>query len=477
MSNKIFVDNGERHKDVAPIAMHAEKRIKHSPQCSSGDIGRDVSDAIFVTPRRFIRINALWHPDDCTVDETIQKLSQEIASNADNNNRSKQSYVSSGPIVRRVSWLGCSSPALRFYSLPGELQLSSLPSYQRGLFYGMDANSGAAVHALLHDVLDIPDSSSQPLNVLDLCSAPGLKLCAIFDFLTSVSGGGSVTGIDVSEERTSVTVSILRRTIVRPIADRIRLTPSNGHIPSQQEVERAVRKYPNVRIFRGDGTKLIGENKEKGPPSQLQLAFDLHSELVETVCRSRKDDGRKKMNRSARAREQRRLRAISNNALDFIHPGFFDRVLVDAECSSDGRDAYLSSLCEEVGGKIGEIKGPKRTHGRSLEYTELKFLQQGLIGEAFGLLRQGGTMVYSTCSTRMEENEDIVTHLLENEKGGDKGAYLLSPPDFVGKGLNLMSEGLLKDTLRFKPNLGRDGDDTMTGGGFFLAKIGKAKIK
>ena len=51
--------------------------------------------------------------------------------------------------------------------------------------------------------------------------------------------------------------------------------------------------------------------------------------------------------------------------------------------------------------------------GDSLEDHSLRDLQRGLILNGFNRLRVGGTMVYSTCSMRITQNEDIVQWLVD----------------------------------------------------------------
>ncbi|KAI4331385.1 hypothetical protein MLD38_029576 [Melastoma candidum] len=81
----------------------------------------------------------------------------------------------------KVDWL----PG--FYSLPHDVQIAGTSAYQEGKIYGMDAASGAAVSAL---------GVSPGDHVLDLCAAPGAKLCMLLDVL---GNSGSVTGVDKFE--------------------------------------------------------------------------------------------------------------------------------------------------------------------------------------------------------------------------------------------------------------------------------------
>src|SRR3989338_2264628 len=76
----------------------------------------------------------------------------------------------------------------------------------------------------------------------------------------------------------------------------------------------------------------------------------------------------------------------------------FDRILVDAPCSGTGA---IRKSPETL-----KIWNP-------LMVRRLARQQKTLIDTAFSLLKPGGTLVYSTCSVEPEENEGIVSHLLQ----------------------------------------------------------------
>ena len=76
----------------------------------------------------------------------------------------------------------------------------------------------------------------------------------------------------------------------------------------------------------------------------------------------------------------------------------FDRVLVDVPCSD-----------------VGTVRrNPMALGFWSLERIQkLSSLQKKLAAEGFKMLKPGGTMVYSTCTTSIEENELVVERLLD----------------------------------------------------------------
>ena len=127
----------------------------------------------------------------------------------------------------------------------------------------------------------------------------------------------------------------------------------------------------------------------------------------------------------------------------------FDRVLVDAPCSSEGmarKDAEMKDRCS--------LK-------RSLD---LQVLQKGLLKRAVNLTKPGGVIVYSTCTYAPEENEAIVNHVLDDVRAepvsirGLKG----SPGVTEWNGESFSDD--LKLCTRYYPHH----NDT---GGFFVARL------
>eukprot|EP00475_Leptophrys_vorax_P028916 TRINITY_DN4212_c0_g1_i1.p1 TRINITY_DN4212_c0_g1~~TRINITY_DN4212_c0_g1_i1.p1 ORF type:complete len:371 (+),score=89.79 TRINITY_DN4212_c0_g1_i1:4-1116(+) len=87
-----------------------------------------------------------------------------------------------------------------FYQIsPGSLKIAGSPSYENGSVYGIDLSSGFAVEAL---------SVEPGMNVLDLCCAPGAKLCMIADRMDLK---GSLVAVDVNFHRVNTCRNILTK--------------------------------------------------------------------------------------------------------------------------------------------------------------------------------------------------------------------------------------------------------------------------
>jgi NOL1/NOP2/sun family putative RNA methylase len=127
----------------------------------------------------------------------------------------------------------------------------------------------------------------------------------------------------------------------------------------------------------------------------------------------------------------------------------FHRILVDAPCSSEGR------------ARRGQGVLLRCSRKRSLD---LQALQIGLLKNAVRLVEPGSIVVYSTCTYAPEENELVVTEVLDKAHlesasiAGLKGCPGIT--EWEGRALN---EDLAKCT-RYYPHI----NDT---GGFFVAKL------
>ncbi|MEM3374614.1 MAG: RsmB/NOP family class I SAM-dependent RNA methyltransferase [Candidatus Woesearchaeota archaeon] len=139
----------------------------------------------------------------------------------------------------------------------------------------------------------------------------------------------------------------------------------------------------------------------------------------------------------------------------------FDRILLDAPCSGTG--TIRKSL------KTLTIWNP--TMIKRLAATQKK-----LIETAFNVLKEDGILVYSTCSNEPEENEGVVSHLLEKYKNAKVEEIRIdnlkiSKPilEFSDDNDIFKYNPEVKKTVRIWP---QDNDTE----GFFIAKIRKVKI-
>jgi len=93
------------------------------------------------------------------------------------------------------------------------------------------------------------------------------------------------------------------------------------------------------------------------------------------------------------------------------YESYFDRVLVDAPCSAIGT---LHKNKEVI--KWFNYKKVK----------EFSKLQKNLIESAFRCLKEGGYLVYSTCTITYEENEEVIDYLLKKYQNAKVEKILLN---------------------------------------------------
>eukprot|EP00581_Thalassiosira_minuscula_P020138 CAMPEP_0183719090 /NCGR_PEP_ID=MMETSP0737-20130205/12167_1 /TAXON_ID=385413 /ORGANISM="Thalassiosira miniscula, Strain CCMP1093" /LENGTH=494 /DNA_ID=CAMNT_0025948779 /DNA_START=42 /DNA_END=1526 /DNA_ORIENTATION=+ len=478
---------------------------------------------------RFVRLNPRFDRD-----ETLSLLKSEIQAHPNNNN-SEEEYP------RIVLWLNSKQHSLEFFAIPGDFCLNRSSSFQSGRVYGMDVTSGAAVAALLFDLYDVEKDNvnhekvqhdeqtkklerETPLRVLDLCCAPGLKLCMMADLAPPSS---LVAGVDISLQRISLCKNIVKKYHIDESTSGSKIIistkpqrckeKSNENGENNIGVEKNKSSRATIRLYCADGTT-FGEGGGANS-GKKGFVFDSNAALEEFRSRGK----RKRMNKSARAREKRRLlelqrqenscdTSIDNNGItngnetmdqekspihsktsasekrdnedksrtycdrsdmDNCKTPMFDRVLVDAECSTDGAIRHIEK-------RQSSSLSSRTPAWDDTNMDELVDLQKRLIESGFRLLKEGGKMVYSTCSLSQKQNEQVVLWLLEK----CKDAFLIpvsfsASTESLHNKLDFIEEGSIPGTVRFNPiatkvEAGRRlVDCLLPGTGFFLAKIGK----
>eukprot|EP00977_Amphora_coffeiformis_P007255 scaffold1573_cov173-Amphora_coffeaeformis.AAC.12 len=395
----------------------------------------------------------------------------------DNNNNNDDAYP------RHVKWL----PEQGFYALPAAFPLVSSQCYQDGRVYGQDVSSGAAVAALLWQ--EDNNNNNQPLRrILDLCCAPGQKLLALADGIIlrhhnhhqqqhhhhhdddsdgndTRSNETTLVGVDVSADRLAVCQKALRKYYYKDSAATTPTKQDGVFLSSTGTFNSTEPQQPRIRLYCTDGTTFGQDINHR-----FSLIWD------SLVAQQDVAAGRKRLNKSARQRQAKMLKAVADWDWNVDSPAildrnsttsticndhddgkprcdFFDAVLVDAECSTDG--------------SIKHVQKRRRLEWTQERLPDLVDLQRRLAASGFRLLRPEGIMVYATCSLSTEQNEGVVSWLLQ--KMGSTAE--LVPVFFPGAPSNVRP-GSIQGTIRFLPS---ENPSDLAGGGFFLAKIRKKK--
>lgn len=340
--------------------------------------------------------------------------------------------------------------------------------------------------------------------------------------LADLSPPSSVlVGVDISSHRISLCKNIIKKYHIDATTSASTQTATTINATKVGSDKRvATPPRVTIRLYCADGTT-FGTNQSTNSIGQATGQHDLVFDCNAAVEDFRSSGGkRKRMNKSARAREKRRLlelqRSVAtvgttyeivddhptnlnarttdtpdshaeklpaeNNAsiirsneqecVDEVDIGSdlahgFDRVIVDAECSTDGAMRHNEKRQCALPSKTNPIWNDINMH-------ELVKLQKRLIDSGFRLLKRGGVMVYSTCSLSPMQNEQVVQWLLEKCQDSFIIPVSFSGPNKSSQDLPFIEEGSIRGTVRFNPTLNDDvNSQLIQGSGFFLAKIGK----
>jgi len=296
-----------------------------------------------------------------------------------------------------------------------------------------DASTHLKSHYLLDGASPLPALALAPKpghKVLDMCAAPGGKTLVLAGLLFSAASPPSILECnDISEGRRGRLCAVLREHLP---ADLLDLSPHSrglplfgpllgpptlvgGHHPAGRGREGAGRGGVVVRAFDGSGGRwglqVRGgvRRRGRGPPGG----------------------------------------GWGGGCVNF------DRILVDAPCSSERHFLHAWNASRRTSRKGGASKNG-RAAGQEMggwSVTRVKSdakVQYGLLMQAVALLSSDeGRLVYSTCSIAPEENDAVVERLLRTVTcasvggGGCFGNEVLDPLEGLrGCGIDALLEGV-----------------------------------
>jgi len=139
-------------------------------------------------------------------------------------------------------------------------------------------------------------------------------------------------------------------------------------------------------------------------------------------------------------------------------PEYFDKILVDAPCSAEG---------------LFDLNNPRSyKYWNERKVKELHDKQKSLLHSAFFSLKEGGELVYSTCTFSPEENEEVIDYFLNKFKEHLEVVPIEFPLNNVFCGIanwrNKHFSNACKLTRRVIPNEFMEG--------FFVAKLKKTSV-
>ncbi|KZV46395.1 receptor-like protein kinase 4 isoform 1 [Dorcoceras hygrometricum] len=344
--------------------------------------------------------------------------------------------------IRELSWLP------NFYFLPPDVHIASTKGYQEGKIYGIDAASGASVIAL---------NVSPGDHILDLCAAPGAKLCMILDL---IGCSGSVTGVDVARHRLAASRTMLQK--YGQVTDvvfslQMELFSPLFHQGFSQAVSCVMNLIKHRLVGMEEESEIYKEWTHRRPYKERKRVAKARENVSRHPFVRNQDPELIFYGRNSGVvglRKSEVFRSVDD--LEILQFGY-DKVFVDAECTHDGSVRHIQKF-EQWGWETlsRRVLDAERT-------DDVTVLQLKLLTNGFRLLKAGGFLVYSTCSLTVAQNEDVVEQFLSQ----NLSAELVEIEDAKGWPC---SPARTPKTLRFDPSA------SFTSG-LFIAKFTKLTIR
>ncbi|CAO3637176.1 unnamed protein product [Cunninghamella echinulata] len=279
-------------------------------------------------------------------------------------------------------------------------RLIDIPAYKNQQVFGIDLSSAIAVEAL---------NITQNDHILDLCCAPGAKLCMIANII-GVEGTGTATGVDIASHRLATCRSLVKK---YKVGNRVRLYDADGttfDIPAPSRLGSIVLN--NDDNNNGDNDNDDNTNKEK---DDLHKGKNKEKKDNDNNITSDKEFNNDQLTlRKKRKLNERKKPFWAPKLLRFDQSTttyrLYDKILVDAECTHDGSISHIIKY---------EKWGWEKFEKNFMDTNRLNTicdLQRRLMDQGWSLLKKNGCMVYSTCSLTIKQNEENVAWFLEKHK-------------------------------------------------------------
>ncbi|KRH93365.1 tRNA and rRNA cytosine-C5-methylase (nucleolar protein NOL1/NOP2), partial [Pseudoloma neurophilia] len=207
----------------------------------------------------------------------------------------------------------------------------------------------------------------KPLNILDMCAAPGGKAILLYQLLNTVNSDCNVSFycLDNNEKRCrSMAANFIRM-----------------DVPATVICDDALVACGQTHLVKNEGSKTVSQNKNTSKDKKSSQNKKSSQDKTTSKDKTTSQDKNSSENRRAYLPKM-------------------DIVLLDAPCSGTGT---LS-------------KDPQAALLDNPKLHQLIDLQRKLIINGFDNLKSNGLLFYSTCSILMEENEEIVDYLLKQRK-------------------------------------------------------------
>lgn len=301
-----------------------------------------------------------------------------------------------------------------FYEIDHDIRVGNIPSFKNGQILSMDISSALAIQALELEPND---------HYLDLCCAPGAKLCMAgmmiqgcsHNIASNIKNSGSITGVDISKSRLSTCRSLVKK-----------------------------YKIGQVRLFCMDGTLFNIDIAQSNSNHEMNIKPFYASTMY-----------------------RRHGFSLSPSIID--QSKLYTKILIDAECTHDGSIKHVIKMMNQIDSMdYGSYFHPD--HESKLQNKQFELLCHG-----FSLLRENGLLVYCTCSLTDAQNSQIVTRFLQHlfDNNLIDTCTLLNPSNIEFQGTRLVPISIIDGSkpiflgycIAFDPIL------TNRTSGFFIARL------
>lgn len=167
-------------------------------------------------------------------------------------------------------------------------------------------------------------------------------------------------------------------------------------------IQEASSSLPVYQIDPKESDNILDMCASPGSKTSLIQNLSKNKANVVAVEKSRSRFFKLKENLVNNGVENVQVFNIDANRLIFIKPEFsnyFNKIIVDVPCTTESK----IDLNDQ-----DSLKEWKPQNAKSISK-----LQRGLLNSAFKMLKPGGTLIYSTCTYSVEENEDVVNWFLK----------------------------------------------------------------
>ncbi|CAO3641674.1 unnamed protein product [Cunninghamella blakesleeana] len=231
-------------------------------------------------------------------------------------------------------------------------RLIDIPAYKNQQVFGIDLSSAIAVEAL---------NITKNDHILDLCCAPGAKLCMISNII-GMEGIGTVTGVDIAPHRLATCRSLVKK---YKVGNRVRLYDADGttfDIPAPSRLGAIVfnndnddgneneNNYTtnNINTNNNTNNSNTNTNNDNDNDNNSNNTNDISNSNNKNNHNNNDEDGHDQLRKKRKLNEKEKP-FWAPKLLRFDQPTnkfrLYDKVLVDAECTHDGSISHIIKVC------------------------------------------------------------------------------------------------------------------------------------